>query len=180
LRDLGILIRSALPVATIAPEIRRIVHSLDPEQPISRIETVDERLNASVSRPHFTADVLFGFSCLGTLLAMIGVYGVLSCRARAQMREIAVRQALGAQRSAIVSYMLGHAVRLIVPGVVAGIGLALLGNQLISALLFEVKPGDLGALGAVCGGVLSAALAASFLPAFRVSRLDPLVTLRQD
>ena len=179
LRELGILIHSALPVASIAPEFRKIVRSIDPQQPVSSIETIDGRLNASVARPHFTADVLFTFSCLGIFLAIVGVYGVLTCRARAQMREIAVRQALGAQRSAVISHLLGHAIRLVVPGLIAGVALALLGNRLISRLLFEVKPGDPAVLVMVSAGIVLAAFAASFLPALRASRLDPLVSLRQ-
>ena len=180
LRDLGVIIRSALPVGSIAPEFRKIVHDLDPEQPVASIATIDQRLNASVSRPRFTADILFVFSCFGVLLAIIGVYGVVTCRARAQMREIAVRQALGAQRTAIISNILGQAIRLVVPGLLAGIALAFLGNRLISGLLFEVKPGDPAALVVVCAGIVLAALAASFVPALRASRLDPLVSLRQD
>jgi predicted permease len=180
LRGLGVIIRSALPVASIAPEFRKIVLALDPEQPVASIDTIDERMNASVSRPRFTADVLFIFSCFGVLLAIIGVYGVLTCRARAQTREIAVRQALGAQRTAVISNLLGQAIRLVLPGLLAGIALALLGNRLISSLLFEVKPGDPTALVVVCAGIVLAALAASFLPALRASRLDPLVSLRQD
>jgi predicted permease len=180
LRGLGILIRSALPLGSFAPELRRIVRGLDPEQPIASLETVEERLNASVSRPRFTASLLFTFSCLGVLLAMIGVYGVLACRTRAQRREIAVRQALGAQRSTIIVNILGHAVRLVVPGLLTGLALAMVGNRLIASLLFEVRPGDRAALAVVCAGIVAAALAASFLPAFRASCLDPLISLRQD
>jgi predicted lysophospholipase L1 biosynthesis ABC-type transport system permease subunit len=168
IRDLGILIRSALPVSAIASAFRKIVHDLDPEQPITSIDTLDERLNASVSRPRFAADVLSTFSCFGVLLAIIGVYGVLACRTRAQIREIAVRQALGAKRGDIMANVLGHAVRLVLPGLLGGIGLAMLGDQLLASLLFEVKPTDLSLF------------VASFLPAFRASRLDPLVSLRED
>lgn len=142
LRGLGILIRSALPVSSIAPAFRKIVHNLDPEQPVANIETLDDRLSASVARPRFAADVLSAFSCFGVLLAILGVYGVLTCRARAQIREIAVRQALGAQRGAIMLNVLGHAVRLVIPGLLAGVGLGMVGNRLLVSLLFEVKPGD--------------------------------------
>ncbi|MBV9767108.1 MAG: ABC transporter permease, partial [Acidobacteriaceae bacterium] len=180
LRDLGLVISSALPVASIAPEFRTIVAALDPEQPVAAIESIDHRLNASVSRPRFTANILFTFSCFGVLLAIIGVYGVLACRTRVQIREIAVRQALGAQRTAIISNVLADALRLLIPGLLAGISLALVGNRLISSLLFEVKPGDLTLLATVCAGIVVAAFAASFLPAFRASGLDPLVSLRQN
>jgi predicted permease len=180
LRDLGLVIRSALPIGSIAPEFRKIVAAIDPDQPVASMETIDERLNMSVSQPHFTADVLFAFSCLGTFLAIIGVYGILTCRARAQMKEIAIRQALGAQRIAVISHILAHAVRLVVPGLLIGIALAVAGNQLISGLLFGVRPSDPAALVSVCASIVLAAFAASLLPAFRASRLDPLVSLRQN
>jgi putative ABC transport system permease protein len=179
IRGLGVLIRSALPIGSIAPAFRKIVHDLDPEQPAASIETLDERLNASVSRPRFAADVLSAFSCFGVLLAIIGVYGVLTCRIQAQMREIAVRQALGAQRGAIMMNVLVHAVRLVLPGLLAGVALAMAGNRLLISLLFEVTPADPAVLVFVSCGITVAAFAASFLPAFRASRLDPLVLLRQ-
>lgn len=180
IRELGVLIRSGLPVSVVAPEFRKIVHDLDPEQPITSIETLDERLNASVSRPLFVADVLSTFSCFGVLLATIGVYGVLACRTRAQMREIAVRQALGAQRGDIMLNVFGHAARLVVPGLVGGAGLAIVSNRLLVSLLFGVKPNDPSVLIVVSCGITLASFAASFLPAFRASRLDPLIYLRQD
>jgi predicted permease len=180
IRGLGILIRSALPVSSIAPAFRKIVHYLDPEQPVASIETLDERLNASVSKPRFAADVLSTFSCFGVLLAIIGVYGVLSCRTRASMRETAVRQALGARRAAIILNVLSQAARLVLTGLLAGVALALVGNRLLASLLFEVKPADPAVLVFVSCGIMMAAFLASFLPAFRASRLDPLVSLRQD
>jgi putative ABC transport system permease protein len=180
LRDLGVLISSALPTGAIAPAFRKIVHDLDPEQPVASIETLDERLNASVSRPRFAADVLSTFSCFGVLLAIIGVYGVLACRTRAQIREIAVRQALGAQRGDIMANVLGHAVRLVLPGLLGGLGLAMAGDRLLVSLLFGVRPADPAVLIFVSCGITMASFAASFLPAFRASRLDPLVSLRED
>jgi predicted lysophospholipase L1 biosynthesis ABC-type transport system permease subunit len=180
LRELGIIMRSSLPVASVAPEFRKAVRAIDPEQPIATIETVDERLNASVSRPRFTADLLFAFACMGTLLAVIGVYGVITCRVRTQLREIAVRQALGAQRSDVISHIVWHGICVITPGVIAGVVTALATNRLVSNLLFQVKPNDPETLAAVCTCIVAAALGASCLPAIRASRSDPLVSLRQD
>lgn len=180
LRGLGILIRSALPVGAIAPAFRKTVFDLDPEQAVASMETLDERLNASVSRPRFTADVLSTFSCFGVALALIGVYGVLACRVRAQMREMAVRQALGARRSTIIVNVLSHAARIVLPGLLVGVAAAMAGNRLLVSLLFEVKPADTSVLTAVSIGIAVAAFGASFFPAFRASRLDPLVCLRQD
>ncbi len=116
-----------------APKFRRILLDLDPE---TSIETHNERLNSSVSRPKFTADVLSTFSCFGVTLALIGVYGVLACRTRAQVREIVVRQALGATRSTLIADVLGHAVRIVLSGLLAGIAAAIAGNRLLTGVLF--------------------------------------------
>jgi ABC-type antimicrobial peptide transport system permease subunit len=117
---------------------------------------------------------------MGTLLAVIGVYGVITCRVRTHLREIAIRQALGAQRSDVISHIVWHGICVITPGVIAGVVAALATNRLISNLLFQVKPNDPGTLAAVCTCIVAAAFGASCLPAIRASRLDPLVSLRQD
>lgn len=179
LRGLGIVMQSSLPMASIAPEFRNVVKSIDPEQPIATMETIDGRLNASVSRPRFTAHVLFFFAFAGILLAMIGVYGVIACRVRSHVREIAVRQAVGATPWDVLVHILGHGVRFIFPGVAAGVAVALMANRLISSLLFEVKPEDPTSLALVCAGITTIAFCAVFVPALRVSRLDPLLSLRE-
>ncbi|MGA8029265.1 MAG: ABC transporter permease [Bryobacteraceae bacterium] len=179
-RELGIIMRSVLPVASVAPSFRNAVRAIDPEQPIASIETIDERLNASVSRPRFMADLLFAFSCMGALLAIVGVYGVIACRVRTHLREIAIRQAVGAQRGDVIAHLAGHGVRMILPGVLAGAAAALAANRLISNLLFQVNPNDPRTLATVCACIAAAAFAASCVPAIRVSRTDPLVYLRQD
>jgi putative ABC transport system permease protein len=180
LRELGIILRSSLRVGSVAPEFGRAVRALDPEQAIAAIETVDERLNASVSRPRFTADLLFAFACMGALLAVVGVYGVITCRVRTHLREIAVRQALGAQPWDVISHLVWHAIHIVAPGMLAGIAAALVTNRLIANLLFQVKSNDPQMLAAVCTCIGAVAFGASCLPAVRASRLDPLVSLRQD
>ncbi len=90
-----------------------------------------------------------------------------------------MRQPLGATRSPIIADVLGHAVRIVLPGLLAGIAAAIAGNRLLIGLLFDVKPADPATLFAVLTGIAAASFAASFLPAFRASRLDPLVSLRK-
>ena len=172
--------RSSLPLASIAPEFIKAVRAVDPEQPVAMVETIDERLNASVSRPRFTADLLFFFSCMGTLLAIVGVYGVITCRIRCHLREIAVRQAVGAKPGDVILHIMWQGVRIVLPGLIAGSVAAVATNRLISNLLFQVKPNDPTILAAVCTCIIVAAFCASFLPAVQASRLDPLVSLRQN
>jgi putative ABC transport system permease protein len=117
---------------------------------------------------------------MGTLLAVIGVYGVITCRVRTHVREIAVRQALGAQPLDVISHVVWHAIRIVAPGMLAGIAAALVTNRLISNLLFQVNSNDPQMLAAACICIGAAAFGASCLPAVRASRLDPLVSLPQD
>lgn len=180
IRELGVIMQSALPLASIAPEFRELVRAADPEQPVSKIETIDERLNLSVSRPRFTADFLFAFACLGTMLAVIGVYGLMACRVRIHLHEIALRQALGAQPGDVISHVLWQAARVILPGLFAGAAAAFGANRLIANLLFGVRPNDPASLGLVCACIVAAAIGASLVPAVRASRSDPLVSLRQN
>lgn len=179
LRELGVIIRSSLPLPTIASMFRKVVAHADPEQPIGKLETIDTRLNESVARPRFTAALLTGLAVLGTFLAMLGVYGLASCRIRSQMREIAVRQALGAPPVGLMGQIMHSTLMVSAVGLLCGLLLALIGTRLISAMLFQVSPRDPAVLLGVAGGVLVSAIAACLVPALRAVNSDPLSTLRE-
>lgn len=180
LHDLGLVVRSPLPMTAIAPALRDVVASIDPEQPISSIETVDHRWNESVARPAFTASLLSALSLLGTLLAIIGVYGLVSCRVRSQLRELAVRQALGAPAWLLIGQFVQNAAVVTVSGLAFGLAITLASTHLLSAMLFEVSPREPLVLGGVCGVVLIAAISACVVPAWKAMRSDPLVVLREN
>ena len=178
--DLGVLVDSSLPVATLAPALRKVVAGIDPQLPVDSIETLEKRLNEAVARPRFTADLLGALSLLGTVLAMIGVYGLTSCKVKAQMREIAVRQALGAPLAAIVRQMTSGAVLVAGVGLVAGSALAFASLQVVSSMLFQVNWRDPLPFVEVGAGVFLAALLACAVPAWKAGRADPLETLREN
>ena len=120
--EVGLVMRSPLAAGNVAPEIRKTVASLDPNQPVASVQAMDARLTESVSGPRFTTFLLFGFAALAVMLGLIGVYGVMGCRIRWQLRELAVRQALGAQRKDVIRHVLGQGfAAIILPGLVAGI-----------------------------------------------------------
>jgi putative ABC transport system permease protein len=179
LRELGVILQSALPVSTIGTMFREVVARADAEQPISKLETIDDRLNNSVARPRFTAVLLTGLAVLGTVLAILGVYGLAACRIRSQVREIAVRQALGARPSQIVARIMQSALVTSGSGLFCGLLLTVAGTRLISAMLFEVSPRDPVVLFVVSGCVLAAAVTACLIPALRAAGSDPLSTLRE-
>ena len=119
--DVGIVMRSPLSAGIIATELREVVARLDPKQPMPAVQSMDERLSASVSGPRFTALLLFAFAGLAILLGWIGVYGVMGCRVRWQLREMAVRQALGAQPEDVMRHVLRQGMGIIVPGLAMGL-----------------------------------------------------------
>ncbi len=179
-RDLGVLVQSSLPVATLAPALRKVVAGIDPQTPVSSIETLEKRLNQSVVRPRFTADLLGALSLLGTMLAMIGVYGLTACKVKAQMREIAVRQALGAPLRMIVQEITRGAVLVAGVGLAGGLVLAFVSLQVVSTMLFRVNWRDPVPFAEVGAGVFLAALFACVVPAWKAGRADPLQTLREN
>jgi hypothetical protein len=176
----GVLMRSALSAGTVAPEFRKLVAAIDPNQPVASIESMDARLNASVSAPRFTAALLFLFAGLAVLLGCIGVYGVMGCRVRWQLRELAVRQALGATPVDVMRHVLLQGAAVIAPGLLIGICGSLALGRALADILFQVSPHDPLTLAAVSAGLGAAALLACFLPAARAAQSDPLHFLRQD
>jgi putative ABC transport system permease protein len=139
-----------------------------------------DRLSESVSGPRFTTVLLFAFAALAIVLGLIGVYGVMDCRIGWQVRELALRQVLGAQRKDVIWRVLCQGVAIIVPGLIAG-GLGAIGlSRLLSSMLYEVSVHDPFTFATVPIGLASVALLACWIPAVRAARRDPIRSLRHD
>jgi predicted permease len=180
LSDVGLIMRSPLDAGVIARELRKAMASIDPSQPIAKVESLDARLTESVSKPRFTAALLCVFAALAAILGIIGVYGVVSCRVRWQMRELAVRLALGAQPRDLIRHVLAQGLGMVAVGILAGFGGSLALGRLMSGMLYEVRAND--PLTLACAGLLltAVALAACWIPARRAARADPLALLRYE
>jgi putative ABC transport system permease protein len=178
--ELGLIVKSPLGPETIANEIRKAVASIDPNQPVAKVETLDARLSESVSKPRFTAALLCAFAGLAAILGIIGVYGVVSCRVRWQMREMAIRQALGAQPRDVVGHVLRQGVTMIAVGIVVGVAGSLSLSRLLAGFLYEVRANDPVTLVSSIAVLSIVALAACWIPARRAARVDPLVLLRYE
>src|SRR5262249_38053108 len=135
--EIGLVVRSPLSAGVIAAELRQAVVELDPNQPVASVQSMDDRLNASVSGPRFTALLLFAFAGLAIVLGLVGVYGVMGCRVRWQLRELAVRQALGAQRRDVIRHVLRQGIGVILPGVLIGLSGAIALGRLLAAMLYQ-------------------------------------------
>jgi predicted lysophospholipase L1 biosynthesis ABC-type transport system permease subunit len=178
--EIGIVMRSPLSPGVVASELRQAVASLDANQPVASVQSMNDRLSESVSGPRFTALLLVAFAALAVVLGLIGVYGVMGCRVRWQLRELAVRQALGAQRRDVIWHVLRQGSGIILPGLLIGLLGAISLSRLLASMLYEVSPHDPLTLAAVATSLIAVALLACWIPALRAARSDPLELLRHD
>jgi putative ABC transport system permease protein len=180
LGSVGLVLQSALDSGVIAGELRKQVAAIDASLPVASIQTMDQRLTESVSKPRFTAALLAAFAALALVLGIAGIYGVMGCRVRWQFRELAVRQALGAQPGDIVRHVLWQGAAIIAPGFCVGLAGSLAATRWMRSLLYEVSPADPATFAGVSAALVAVALLACWIPAARAARMDPLAALRQD
>jgi putative ABC transport system permease protein len=176
----NLVVRTSQEPLSAVQSIRNQVHQIDANQTLSDIKTMDEVVADSLA-PQRAPLWLFGvFSGIALFLAAIGIYGMLSYFVVQHSQEIGVRMALGAPRGNVLSLVLGRGARLIAIGVGAGVIAAFIAARALSSLLFGVKPTDAPTF--VCVSLLLAllGLAACAVPAFRATKVDPLVVLRNE
>jgi len=176
----SILVRVTGDPAEFGPTLRRIVREIDSDVPLYAMESLNETLSHTTAQRRFTMLVLGVFAGVALLLAMVGVHGVLSYTVAQRTREIGIRMALGADRQSVRGLVMGQGARLVTAGLVLGVVGAFGGARLLSALLFGVHPNDPATFGAVAVGLGGVALLASWLPARRAMRVDPIVALREE
>jgi putative ABC transport system permease protein len=176
----SILVRVTGDPAEFGPVLRGIVREVDREVPLYGMEPLNETLSHSTAQRRFTMLVLGVFAGVALLLAMVGVHGVLSYTVAQRTREIGIRMALGADRQSVRGLVMGQGARLVTAGLVLGVVGAIGGARLLSALLYGVHPNDPATFGAVALGLGAVALLASWLPARRAMRVDPIVALREE
>jgi predicted permease len=176
----GIVVRTAVEPASIVSAVRQAIWSLDKNQPLARIRTMDEIVARELSTPSQSTALLNAFALLALLLATLGIYGVLSHAVAQRTNEIGVRMALGATpREILLSFGRGG-LMLTMAGLAIGLGLAIAAARSMTALLYGVRP-DYAATAALVSLVLLAVAAlACFVPARRASRVDPVVALRSE
>ena len=180
IRGMTLVIRAGGdPWALVGPT-RQAVRSLDPSLPVANVRLMDDVVGAALSTPRFTGILLGSFAVLALLLSAIGIYGVLSYLVSRRTREIGIRVAIGAGRAEVLRLILRNGISLALTGVAIGIGFALWASRLMSGLLHDVRPGDpvtFTAVGLLLTGV---ALIASLVPAWRATRVDPVVALKTE
>ena len=178
-RTMDLIVRTrggAVPIR----ELQSTVASVAPAVPIYRLSTMQQKISSTLERSHFDTFLLAIFASTALLLSSVGIYGVLSYMVAQRTRDIGIRMALGASQAQIVSDVLGFGVRLAGIGLAVGLAAALAATRLLSSLLYGVRPTDAVTFAAVSFILLVVALIASYLPARRATRVDPLVALRYE
>jgi putative ABC transport system permease protein len=174
------VLRTSLPPAGLDQEIRRVVASVDPDVPMYELGTMSAAVAESVSQSRFYTLLLAAFAAIALLLATLGVYGVISYAVSQQTRDFGVRIALGADSQDVVNLVLRRGASLILPGLAAGILGALFLTRVIRGLLFGVGPLDGPTLALVCLVFAAVGAIASWLPARRAARVDPIIAMRSE
>ncbi len=178
--SMNVVMRTTLPPAALSETIQRLVSEVDAAVPVVRLRDMDSVFAESIRRPRLLAQLLGAFAGLALLLAAIGTYGVLSYMVTERRREIGIRVALGAARSHVLTQIMKQGLQVTAIGVTIGLGGALAVNRLIASLLFGVQPTDIVTIAFVIATIMAVAVFASWLPAWRASRLDPNVVLRDE
>jgi putative ABC transport system permease protein len=175
-----LVVRASGDLSALVGPIREIVAAVDREQPIAAIRTMEEVVDRAIVGRRQQMTLLTAFAGLALLLVSVGLYGVLSYAVTRRRREIGVRLALGATRTAVVAMVVRHGLLLTGAGLAAGFTLAWLTTRVMSTMLYGVGATDVGTFAAVVAVLTAVAAAACALPALRASRLDPMEVLRQE
>ena len=176
--SMKLIVKSASDPSSLASAIRNVVASLDKDQPVFAVETMDQYVRDSISTRRITFLVLGCFSSLALVLAGVGIYGVISYSVSQRMREIGIRVALSAQSRDVLRMVLTQGGKIALAGVLIGIAASFCLTRFMTKLLFSISSVDPLTFIAVAGATLLTALLASYLPARRASRADPVTTLR--
>jgi putative ABC transport system permease protein len=177
---LSLVVRARADAAALAPAIRQAIWSVDKDQPIARLATMDELLARTAAERRFALILFEAFGLVALVLAATGIYGVLSGSVAERTREIGVRLALGAQRREVLALILRQGVRLTISGVGLGLLMAWAVTRWLTTLLYSVSATDPWIFGGVALLLSAVALLACYLPARRATKVDPLVALRHE
>jgi predicted permease len=177
---LAFLLRSSRSPKALAAEVRAAVAAVDPEEPVDRMQTMDQVVAKSIGQPRFRTLLLSLFGAVALALASVGIYGVMAYSVSQRTQEIGIRMALGASAPDVLRLVLGQVLRLTAAAVAIGVVGALAVSRTLSSLLYGVTPTDPATFGAVALALFGVATLAAWVPARRAARMDPTAALRHE
>lgn len=179
-RSMTYFLRTSQVPESLASAVRGTVAQLDATVPVLDLKTMETKIDESIYTDRLIAALATAFGVLATLLAAIGLYGVIAFMVARRTTEIGIRVAVGARRGDVLRLVLREVGLLVVAGLAVGIPLAWLGSRYIESQLYEVRAGDLLVYGTACAALAVTALLAAWNPAARAARIDPLRALRYE
>jgi putative ABC transport system permease protein len=177
---MALIVRTETETLSVAGPIRSQILAVDPQQPVYGVRTMEQVLRDSTQQRRFTVQLLGLFAAIAIVLALIGIYGVMSYSMSQRFHEMGVRLALGARRAQVLKLAMGWGLKLVFVGIVLGLGLSFALTRFASNLLYGISPTDPPVFIGVSFLLVSAAALAAYIPAHRVSRADPMVALRYE
>lgn len=177
---LSVVLRTERDPLGEAAALRSAVRDINPDQPIVRVRTMEDNISGSVSEPRFRATLLAIFAGTALILAMVGLYGLIMYSVTQRVPEIGIRMALGADRTHVLRMVIAQGLKLAACGVVIGVAGSLALGRILAGFLYGVSPTDPSTILGVAALLLGVALMASYLPARRAVRVDPIVALRYE
>jgi predicted permease len=176
----SLAIKAAVNPLSLSSSVRGAIQRIDSELPVPRFETMDQIVDDSVAQRRFQMNLVLGFGLAALILASIGIYGVVSYSVALRTNEMGIRVAVGASGSDILRMILRQAMRPVAAGTAGGLMISLLAGRLLSGLLYGVAAYDAVTMASVIFILATVAAAASLVPAWRASRLDPVLALKQE
>ena len=178
--SVSLVVRTATEPASAAAAVKNAIHQIDSVQPVMQVETMDDIVADSLSQQRFNMLLLAAFAGLALLLAAVGIYSVLSYSVRRRVREIGIRMALGAKIGDVLRMVVIEGMKPTALGLAIGLAGALALGRVVSKLIYGVSPADPATFAAVSVLLVAVALAASVIPAWRATRVEPVKTLREE
>jgi putative ABC transport system permease protein len=175
-----IVARTAGDPMSLAPAAQRVIQSIDPDQPVSDVRTMESWIGTSVARARFGTVLLAVFGVVALMLAAIGIYGVISYSVTQRTHEIGIRMALGAKPGDVLRLIITQGLTLISAGMAIGLGAAFVVTRFMRFLLFAVSPTDPLTFASITVLLGAVALLACYFPARKATRVDPMVALRYE
>jgi putative ABC transport system permease protein len=178
--SMTLVVRTRGEAGNLAGAARNVIHTIDPQQPIGEVSTMDRLLAKSIAGSRFNTVLLMVFAVVALLLAAVGTYGVMSYAVTQRTHEFGIRMALGAGTTDVLKLVLRRGMTLTIVGLVFGLGGAFALTRLMTSLLFEVNPTDAFTFAIVSASLILVALLACYFPARRATKVSPLVALRYE